>query len=236
MAYCRIFKLKGFNMAFTQSSFILDRGAFNTISDTSCFAMHRYISATDLIDDIQTVGYFPPWFGYDGDVVKTNDYLQVQSSDGNSAQYIISVDTSGNIDLNVDEIPPPDSQLILIPSLVTGISSPPAPITLKFYVQGGIVHFYLPAFLQPAAVASIAGITPNIPAYLCPADPIIIQTFVCNFGFATDFGVISISTSGVIQLGWQNIDSVNITLNYFQGETCGWQQRYISWPNSSFQP
>jgi hypothetical protein len=215
-------------MSYIQENFMVDRGAFNGSLTPVCFGIHRYNSAFDSLAIIESFDYFPPYFGYDSDSIKNNDYLLVQDNQRNFKQYLVSLDEFGDITLTSSFTD------LVIPSIVLGLDPVLTPATsLTFYVRQGSVYLNLADFaFTTTSVVSIASISPAIPTNLLP--PLDIGEFY-NYIFLEDnsvleYGLIGINSStGVIQIGLSGVDS-GLPITQFDNGPMGWPTSLYSWP------
>jgi len=218
-------------MSYIQENFMVDRGAFNGSLTPVCFGIHRYNSAFDSLAVIEAFDYFPPYFGYDSNSIKNNDYLYVQDNEQNFKQYLVSLDEFGDITLTSSFTD------LVIPAVVLGLDAVLTPATsMNFYLRDGVVYLNLPDFaFTTTSVVGVAHISPFIPNNLLPPNGI--NEFY-NYIFLEDAGALSYgligidSSSGLIQIGLTGPGS-GLPVTQFDNGAMGWPSSLYSWPLQS---
>jgi len=212
-------------MSFIQENFMPDRAAFNSSLTSQCFGIHRFISSTDTFSEIESLDYFPAYFGLDKDSIKNNDYLYVQDSDENFKQYLISLDEFGDITLvaSVEDL--------VVTSVIHGLDPVLTyNIDLIFALRDNFVTIIIPSFALPSptvtSFATIALPTNFLP--LTSSVPFYEYMFITDNNVQT-YGMIKVD-SNMITIGPAGPGSGLPIQQFTSAAPMGWEKSKYNWP------
>jgi len=127
-------------MAFLARTFKIDRADFNDSSLSQGPAFHEYVSP-DTIDQISTLGYFPPYFGYDFNSVVANDILTAYSTTDFEPQAFLITSANPLVLIPLTPVVSTAFQSFSIQSQLVGIANIILPLTLSRDANGVISAF-----------------------------------------------------------------------------------------------
>lgn len=213
-------------MSFIQENFMPDRGAFNGSLTPACFGVHRYSSNFDVFGDIESLDYFPPYFGLDSNSVRSNDYLQVQDAQRSFRQYLISLDEFGDVTVYSS------TGNLIVPATIHGLDPVTTyPIDLRLYLRTGTIHLCIPAFsLAAPNIVDVCTIL-SIPTGYAPisaVSPINEYIFVTNNN-AQNYGLVIVDSTGKISIGLTDVTSAPPIKEFTTGQPMGWITSTYSW-------